>query len=153
MGSRKQRGGKRQRKTDRTITPDNASLVSNPFAGLAGLSSALPAEPEPEPAPAPEEAEPAKTEVDESPWRSPGALAGKLVIRRQRKGHGGKTITRVSGISLAGAELEQLARALRREFGCSGRVEGEDIILGGARQQQLSDWLRARGAGTVVIGS
>ncbi len=153
MGSRKQRGGKRPKKADTRIKPDDASLVSNPFAGLASLSGALPSEPEPEPARAPEQPEAATSDSGATPWEKPGALAGKLVIRRQRKGHGGKTITRVSGISLAAPELEQLARALRRELGCSGRVEGEDVILGGARQQQLADWLRSRGARTVVIGS
>ncbi|MCB9751237.1 MAG: translation initiation factor [Myxococcales bacterium] len=145
--------GKRSKRDAPRITEDASALTSNPFAGLAGLAGAAPDEPaEPESSP-PDDAPP-DTTSSERPWQGrPKALTGKLVITRERKGHGGKTVTRLTGVALPPAELETLTRALRRAFGCGGQLDGGDVVLAGARQQQLADWLRAEGATRVVIGS
>lgn len=78
---------------------------------------------------------------------------GKLVVRRERKGHGGKTATVIDGLNLPPSKLDALARALRIAFGCGSRVEGSRVVLQGERAPAVETWLRQRGARQVVIGN
>ena len=94
--------------------------------------------------PAPAAAEPGAAEL---------SRCGKLVVRRERKGHGGKTVTIVDGLGLPAARLEQLARALRTAMGCGARVDGGRVVVQGDLTQAVEGWLRKRGARQVVIGN
>jgi translation initiation factor 1 len=78
---------------------------------------------------------------------------GKIVVRRERKGHGGKTVTVIDGLGLKPSQLETLARSLRRAFGCGARVDAGRVILQGDRGPALAAWLRERGARQVVSGN
>lgn len=77
---------------------------------------------------------------------------GKIVLRRERKGRGGKTVTLVSGITLPADKLEQLARALRKGLGCGSTVEQGTIVLQGDIALRAQEWLRDHGATKTVIG-
>lgn len=115
---------------------------NSPFAGLGELRQALP-----EAAPATEpthRAPPAGGEV------SPPKL-GKLVLQREKKGRGGKTVTRVRG--LPPAELERWAGELKRALGCGASVEEDAVLLLGDLVGRAGDWLEARGATRVVRGN
>ena len=79
--------------------------------------------------------------------------AGKIVLRRERKGRGGKTVTVVSGLALSPARLAELARALRKGLGCGSTVEGETIVLQGDIADRTQQWLIAHGATKIVRGS
>lgn len=81
------------------------------------------------------------------------ARSGKIVVRRERHGHGGKTVTVVAGIALPPAKLEELAQRLRKALGCGSRVEGGQILLQGDRAPAVEVWLRAQGAARVVRGN
>lgn len=75
----------------------------------------------------------------------------KVVVRVERKGHGGKTVTCVDG--LAGAspdDLEALARDLRKGMGTGARVEGGAVVVQGDLRERVTTWLSARGARRVV---
>jgi translation initiation factor 1 len=84
-----------------------------------------------------------------------GALsrAGKVVLRRERKGRGGKTATVVAGLGLPARDLERVARELKRGLGCGATVEGDTIVLQGDQVPRAGPWLVARGVGRIVVGS
>jgi translation initiation factor 1 (eIF-1/SUI1) len=88
-------------------------------------------------------------ERDECDW----SRRGKIVVRRERKGHGGKTVTVIDGLGLTAPRLESLARTLRIAFGCGSRIDGGRVILQGDLASGVEAWLRKRGARQVVIGN
>jgi translation initiation factor 1 len=118
------------------VTTDASPLTSNPFASLLPEGEALPAEPA-------EPAEPIMTE--------PAELDGRLIVRRQKKGQGGKTVTCVEGLSEAA--LEALLPRLKRDLGCSGRVDGSMLVAGTGDHHRVAKWLRAAGAPKVLLGN
>jgi len=79
------------------------------------------------------------------------ASCGKLVLRKERKGRGGKTATVVSG--LAPGLREPVARALKRALGCGATVEGEAVVVQGNLAPRAAQWLAAHGARRVVLGT
>jgi len=81
--------------------------------------------------------------------------AGKIVLRVQRKGRGGKTVTLLSTPDggLSPAALDQLAKDLRKALGCGTRVEDESVVIQGDNAERTEKWLLERGAGRVVRGS
>lgn len=89
--------------------------------------------------------------------QTPGAIdlsaCGKLVLRRERKGRGGKTATIVAGLGLRPKAMEQLTKELRRSLGCGAMVDGDTIVLGGDLTTRAAEWLQKHGAKRVVIGN
>jgi translation initiation factor 1 len=79
--------------------------------------------------------------------------AGRLVVRRERKGHGGKTVTVVEGLAASPARLDELARAMRKALGCGSWAEGGRVFLQGDLADQAAAWLQRRGATRVVRGN
>ena len=119
--------------------PSGPSTPNNPFAALGDQRDELP------------KGSPPHEEENTPPPRAP-TFAPKVVVRQERKGHGGKTVTRISGILLEGPALEELVKELRRALGCSGRIEEGDVLLGGKVAQRATTWLEGRGAPRVVFG-
>ena len=78
---------------------------------------------------------------------------GRLVLRRERKGHGGRTVTRIEGLGLDGAPLDALAREVARAMGCGARSEEGVVIVQGEPGDRLQAWLQARGVQKVVRGN
>ena len=112
-------------------------LTQNPFAALAGLT-----------APA------AAVGAQDEPGEPVGAdlqLPAKLVVRREKKGRGGKTVTRISGLSAP--QRDRVIGALKKALGCSASAEGEDLLLHGALVDRAARWLTAQGAKSVVRGN
>jgi translation initiation factor 1 len=120
------------------------ALTSNPFAALGGalgdLPPGLPPSPPPDEAPTPTDA-------------SPPVLRGKIVVRREKKGRGGKAVTVVEGLRLPSEALADMAQQLRRSLGCGAHVDGETLVLTGAQTDRVHDWLSAQGATRIVIGN
>jgi len=88
---------------------------------------------------------------------SSGALdfggAKKLVVRRERKGRGGKTATVVEGIRVSPSALERIARELRRALGCGASAEDGCLVVQGDQAARVERWLVEHGAPKVVIGN
>lgn len=115
-----------------------AARFDSPFAELGSLRSQLP-----------EGAVAAEEPVDPATG-SAATIPDKVVVRLERKGRKGKTVTRVSGV---GHDAAAWAQRLKRDLGCGGSVEAGDIILTGNLVDRTIAWLEAAGAGRVVRGS
>lgn len=124
-------------KRNRSSSTQANPAVPGAFAALASLRGTLPAGAEPAP-PEP---------------RDPLPLGGRIIVTRERKGRGGKTVTLVRGIALTGPALDTLAREMRQALGTGGSVEGDAIVLGGDQSMRVAEWLRARGATRIVTGN
>ena len=74
-------------------------------------------------------------------------------MRRERKGHGGKTATVIAGLGLSASDLERLARTVRRALGCGASVAGEQVVVQGDHTERLGAWLTARGVRRLVLGN
>ena len=122
------------------------SFGSRPFAKLSSLSSNLPAQPTPTPDSKPVESKAKKTPLER-------ALSGRIVISRESKGRGGKSVVFARGIEAPEALLEALAKELRHELGTGVRVEDGAIVVQGALTDRLAACLTRRGAGRIVIGN
>lgn len=117
-------------------SPSPAPRSPNPFASLGALRDALPSQPASH-SPAPKE--PPKP-----------ALPSKVVVRRERKGHGGKTVTAVAGIPAG--QRDTLCDALKKALGCGGRVEGDEIHLQGEIVDRVVEVLEKKGFPKIVRG-
>ncbi|MDC3307394.1 translation initiation factor [bacterium] len=90
--------------------------------------------------------------VEVSPDRAMEAGAHWLV-RKERKGRGGKVVTIVS--SLAGVDvrdLGDLARALGQRLGTGARVKGGEVVVQGELSERVARFLESKGA-RVTVGS
>ncbi|MGI5862815.1 MAG: translation initiation factor [Myxococcales bacterium] len=103
-----------------------AAPFNNPFGSLGEKLGPLPAGPS-----APEPKMP--------------AAPSRAVIRYERKGHGGKEVTRVEKLGLPAPELERWLRELKHSLGCGGTLDGEDLVLQGDQRERLRGLLEARG--------
>ncbi|MEM9456944.1 MAG: translation initiation factor [Myxococcota bacterium] len=130
------------------ISTDGAPpLTDNPFAALQGSLGDLPeAELPTEPPTMPTSPTP-PTSSAAAPFR------GKIVIRREKKGRGGKTVTVIEGLGQPPEALADTAQQLRRNLGTGAHVEGTTIVVTGAQGQRIRDWLSSRGAHRVVLGN
>ena len=122
-----------------TFPPPAQSSSNSPFGALASLRGALPQG---------TDATPTAT-----PANSATALNGKIVVRREKKGRGGKTATLVEGVALTGAALEAFGREMRQSLGTGGGIEGNAIVISGDQVERAMSWLRARGATRLVAGN
>jgi len=116
---------------DAAVTP----LQADPFSALQGLAAAAlrPPPPElPQPPPASESA--------------PAKSRGRVILRRETKNRGGKTVVVISDFPGPGAlpapALEELARVLRKQLGCGGTVDGREIVIQGDRPAAVAEALR-----------
>lgn len=114
-------------------------LTHNPFAAL-GDSAASPSRGESQ---APKKEVAAKR----------GGSRPKLVVRFEAKGHGGKTVTRVTGLDLERKELESLAKEVRKAMGCGARVEEGELVVQGKLVERIATWFEGRGYSRVVRGN
>jgi translation initiation factor 1 (eIF-1/SUI1) len=63
-------------------------------------------------------------------------------VRAERKGHGGKTVTRVGGLAGDDDALEALAGRMRRALGCGVRVEDGELLAQGDLVPRVEAWLK-----------
>lgn len=117
---------------------------NNPFAKLAALREALPAG---------EAKTPAAQEPAEAVDPVAALLARRVVVRRERKGRGGKTVTVVQWPDGAeAAALDALAKELRKGLGTAAQREETSIAVQGDIADRVAAWLAGRGAARIVRG-
>ena len=124
-----------------------AAPFHSPFAGLAGrladgAHAPPPARPEATP-PAQREGPPAERKGPPPPARA--------VVRMERSGRGGKTVTVVEKLGLPARELERWQAELKRALGTGGALEGTSLVVQGDVRDRVAAWLGARGVGKVTV--
>ncbi len=83
----------------------------------------------------------------------PAALGDGIIrIRRETKGRGGKAVSVVSGIPLAGGPMKDLARQLKKRCGVGGSVKDDSIEIQGDHRELLRDELEKRGYTVKLAG-
>ncbi|MCB9681062.1 MAG: translation initiation factor [Alphaproteobacteria bacterium] len=129
------------RKDKDVVQTGGGSSLGDLFGALGVKASAPAASPAPTPAPA------AAVPV-------PGApdLSGKVVLRRSKKGRGGKTATLVQGVGGGPVALDTLAKTLRKQLGCGSSVDGDDVVVQGDQVDRVAAALEAMGARRLVRG-
>jgi translation initiation factor 1 len=82
---------------------------------------------------------------------SPGARRDDIVrLHRDKKGRGGKTVTIITGLPVA--QLDALARDLKRLCGSGGTVRGDTLEIQGDHRDRLLPALQARGFTVKIAG-
>ncbi|MFA7364234.1 MAG: translation initiation factor [Aminobacteriaceae bacterium] len=82
---------------------------------------------------------------DPGPRQKKGTLPGRVILSRETKGRGGKTVTAVSFREGVPDDPEGLAKQLRTALGCGGALEDGRIILQGDQVERASAWFAAKG--------
>jgi translation initiation factor 1 len=83
----------------------------------------------------------------------PAAVGDGIVrLQRETKGRGGKAVTVVSGLPLAGPELKALAKALKQKCGVGGALKGNNIEIQGDQRNILKPELEKRGYTVKIAG-
>ena len=109
-----------------------------PSAGFGGLGSLLQAS-------GLEAAVPAAGPVAATAAGPAAAKPGRVVLRREKKGRGGKTVTTLTRHGLSPAALAPLAKGLRKALGCGATVEDDVVVLQGDQRDRAADLLEAEG--------
>lgn len=120
------------------------ALKQNPFAALdaAGLPAVPPAAIQRPVAPVPR-GTPASAMKNR----------GRVDVRRETGGRGGKTVTVVDGFTGIGRpEMEQLAKKMRASCGCGGTVKDGEIVIQGDQRETVARILAEAGFRPVMAG-
>lgn len=133
-------------KSSRIATDGSASsLGQNPFAALSAVG--LPAH------------TPASTPLVVSGTSGLGSAAapsknrGRVEVRRETGGRGGKTVTTVSGFMGIGLpEKEALAKRMQKTCGAGGTVKDGQIEIQGDRREAVARILEEAGFRPVMAG-
>lgn len=83
--------------------------------------------------------------ADDRPRAAAPAGDGVVRVSRRTKGRKGKGVTVITGVPLAGDDLKELARELKRHCGCGGTVRGGEVEIQGDHRDALVPALEARG--------
>lgn len=124
------------------IATDGAceSLVDNPFAGLSA-DGLPPAKHPPVASTSAKKPEPKKR--------------GRVDIRREKSGRGGKWVTVVAGegfLHIAPRELETLLQKWKGQCACGGTIKGKVLEIQGDQRDYVARELTAMGYRTVLVG-
>ncbi len=126
-------------------TPPPPPAPAGPFnPALAGLAAKLGKVPD---SPAPTGL------VEGTPAARPAGPPppARAVVRMERAGRGGKTVTVVEKLGLPRRELEGWLADLKRALGCGGVVEGDALVLQGDTRERTGKLLEARGVRKVTL--
>lgn len=132
---------------DKISTDGGGALGQNPFAALSGAglpNVALPATTKGVAG----TAAPAKSAAI-----APEKNRGRVEVRRETGGRGGKTVTTVGGfIGIGLPEKEQLCKKMRVACGCGGTVKDGTIEIQGDQRDTVARILTEAGFRAVMAG-
>jgi translation initiation factor 1 len=129
-------------------TDGGAGLGQNPFAALSGAG--LPVAPK---AVLEQAAAAANQKAAGAKPATPEKNRGRVEIRRETGGRGGKTVTTASGfVGIGLPEKEQLAKKMRAAGGCGGTVKDGVIEIQGDQRETVARILVEAGFRPVMAG-
>ena len=125
-----------KRKQGKISTEGGGSLGNNPFGTLSGAN--LPSGP--------------SRPIASKP--KPKAKKGRVEVRREKAGRGGKTVTTLKAFAthIPLGELQALAFELKKSCACGGTFKGREIELQGDVVARVLDELNKRGFQAVKSG-
>ncbi|MFV0416001.1 MAG: translation initiation factor [Chthoniobacterales bacterium] len=128
------------KKNSRVSTESNEALTVSPFAGL-NLGD-LPPGP----------AEPVSVDLPDDKNSGPARL-GRLVLRREKSGRGGKVVTVIDEFPEIFSEKELMGflKHARRSCGCGGTMKGRSLELQGEQIEAARNFFTKEGFR--VVGS
>jgi translation initiation factor 1 len=130
------------------VSRPTAPLQYNPFARLGELDALKNLAPAPEPEKPVRQSEPVKSAKAPKPM-IPKNSRGRLILRREKKDRGGKTVVVISGFpELPGANavmIANLAKELKGKLGCGGSFDRQEIVLQGDRAAAVNALLAELG--------
>ncbi len=132
---------------DKLPTDGGQNLAQNPFAALSGVG--LPT------STGGQKVESGRSQSDRNPQSEVRTTnnRGRVDIRRETGGRGGKTVTLVSGFTGIGLpEKEHLAKKMRAACGCGGTVKDGDIEIQGDQRETVARILSEAGFRPVFAG-
>jgi translation initiation factor 1 len=133
---------------DKISTAGGQSLGHNPFGALssAGL-------PEAKIAPGGSTSSKPGTPSATTPGAAPTKNRGRVDLRRETGGRGGKTVTVVdSFVGIGLPEKEQLTKKMRGACGCGGTVKDGAIVIQGDQRETVARILTEAGFRPVFAG-
>ena len=130
------RGGKK----GKALPQEEGEFANNAFSGLSGLTSEVSSAPSIASVPI----------APAAPSPKP-RFPNKIVVRMEKKGRRGKTVTRISGVPAG--DLASLCREMKKALGCGATVEGSDLILLGDLVPRAVAWFEMAGATKIVRGT
>jgi translation initiation factor 1 len=81
--------------------------------------------------------DPARLRIAARPAQPVAAGPAKVRVSRETSGRSGKGVSVISGLPLAGEELEALATRLKKLCGAGGAVKGSTIEIQGEHRDRL----------------
>jgi len=127
---------------EKVPTDGGRDLGQNPFAGLTDTGLRKPETGKPE-------ARPAEVKRENVPAKN----RGRVDIRRETGGRGGKTVTVVDGfVGIGLPEKELLAKKMRAACGCGGTVKEGAIEIQGDQRETVARILSEAGFRPVMAG-
>jgi translation initiation factor 1 len=134
-------------KKEKAMAAVGRAAPAAPFnPGLAGLAARMGDVPV---GPAP--AAPGGRELAAAAKATGKPAPARAVVRMERAGRGGRTVTVVEKLGLRAAELETWLGELKRVLGCGGVVEGTALVLQGDTRERVGAWLEKRGVKKVTV--
>ena len=88
------------------------------------------------------------TELSKEDSANSGALDSskqKILVRKERKGRGGKVVTLVNGLSQDEESLQEVCKILKQRCGVGGSVKSNQIIIQGDLGPKITDILKSLG--------
>lgn len=70
---------------------------------------------------------------------------GRVRVRLEKKGRGGKAVTTITGLPLLADELKTLAKLLKKKAGVGGAVKDGVVEIQGDQVEKMLEVLRAEG--------
>ena len=77
---------------------------------------------------------------------------GIVRIRRETKGRGGKAVTTITGIPLAGPELKAFAKSLKKVCGTGGAIKDQTVEIQGDQRDKCRQALEKAGYTVKLAG-
>lgn len=92
-----------------------------------------------------------KKDEPKTPAAPEATGAERLVLRREKTGRGGKTVTRIEG--LAAPEAEEIMKRMKKALGCGASLDGADVLLQGSLVDRAAAWLEQNHGARIVKGN
>ena len=74
------------------------------------------------------------------------------VLRREKKGRGGKTVTLIQNLQLTPEDMTALAKQIKQACGAGGAVKDDQIEIQGDHREKIADLLSKLGYKTKLAG-